>query len=143
VEQSHSAADIAELWNLATATGKVAARLCKTRMVTARHDRVADISWRRQPKNISALEVISAVDGPMMITSCVTSHGACDQSIRVRSVSPFAKVNESIVQYARVSILQMSEDSAGSRTVGLPISAGRVRAPFGAQHEKAGEAAWP
>jgi DNA-binding IscR family transcriptional regulator len=29
------------------------------------------------PKEISALDVINAVDGPVVITSCVTNHGNC------------------------------------------------------------------
>ena len=75
----------------------------------------------RPPKDISALEVISAVDGPMMITSCVTSHGACDQSNTCTVREPLRKVNESIVQVLRaVSISQMTQDSAEAELVGLP-----------------------
>jgi len=48
----------------------------------------------------------------MMITSCVTSHGACGQSNTCTVREPLRKVNESIVQVLRaVSISQMTEDS--------------------------------
>jgi len=75
----------------------------------------------RNPKEISALEVISAVDGPLMITSCVTSHGACEQSSTCTVREPLRRVNETIAQVLRtVTISQMSEDSPDAELVGLP-----------------------
>ena len=75
----------------------------------------------RDPKEISALEVISAVDGPLMITSCVTSHGACEQSTTCTVREPLRRVNETIAQVLRtVTISQMSEDSPDAELVGLP-----------------------
>ncbi len=75
----------------------------------------------RHPKEISALEVISAVDGPLMITSCVTSHGACEQSSTCTVREPLRRVNETIAQVLRtVTISQMSEDSPDAELVGLP-----------------------
>jgi Rrf2 family protein len=96
-------------------------RLAKHGLVTARHGSSGGYQLARHPKDISALEVISAVDGPMIITSCVTSHGACDQSSTCTVREPLRKVNESIVQVLRaVSISQMTEDSPEAELVGLP-----------------------
>jgi len=82
--------------------------------------RVAGINWRGIPRTFSALEVISAVDGPLMITSCVTSHGNCDQSGTCTVREPLRRVNESILQVLRaVTISQMSEESPEAELVGL------------------------
>ena len=94
--------------------------LAKHGLVTARHGSSGGYQLARHPKDISALEVISAVDGPLMITSCVTSHGNCDQSNTCTVREPLRKVNESILQVLRaVSISQMSEESPDAELVGL------------------------
>jgi DNA-binding IscR family transcriptional regulator len=57
------------------------------------------------------LEVISAIDGPVLITSCVTSHGNCDATDRCSVREPLRRVNESILQVlSTVTISQMSEE---------------------------------
>src|SRR6267154_4157544 len=120
-ERSHSASDIAEAYGIsAPLLAKVLQRLAKHGLVTARHGSSGGYQLARHPKDISALEVISAVDGPMMITSCVTSHGDCDQRNTCTVREHLRKVNESIVQVLRaVSISQMTEDSPEVELVGL------------------------
>ena len=119
--RSESAADIAEACGIsAPLLAKVLQRLAKHGLVTARHGSSGGYQLARHPKDISALEVISAVDGPLMITSCVTNHGACDQSNTCTVREPLRKVNESILQVLRaVSISQMSEESPDAELVGL------------------------
>src|SRR5271169_4353764 len=119
--QSQSAADIAEAYGIsAPLLAKVLQRLAKHGLVTARHGSSGGYQLARHPKDISALEVISAVDGPLMITSCITSHGVCDQSATCTVREPLRRVNESIVQVLRtVSISQMSEDSNEAELIGL------------------------
>src|SRR6202166_2009537 len=110
---AQSASDIADAYGIsAPLLAKVLQRLAKHGLVTARHGSSGGYQLARHPKEISALDVISAVDGPLMITSCVTSHGNCDQSNACTVREPLRKVNESIVQVLRaVSISQMTEDS--------------------------------
>jgi FeS assembly SUF system regulator len=121
-EHSHSAADIAEAYGISPQLlAKVLQRLAKHGLLTARHGSNGGYQLARHPKNISALEVISAVDGPLMITSCTTNHGTCDQSMTCTVREPLRKVNESILQVLRsVSISQMTEDSPEAELVGLP-----------------------
>src|SRR5277367_6782059 len=65
----------------------------------------------KEPSQISALDVISAIDGPVLITSCVTSHGACDATDRCTVREPLRRVNESILTVlSTVTISQMSEE---------------------------------
>ena len=121
-ERSHSATDIAEACGIAAPLlAKVLQRLAKHGLVTARHGSNGGYQLARPPKDISALEVISAVDGPLMITSCVTSHGICGQSTTCTVRDPLRRVNESILQVLdAVTISQMTEDSPESELVGLP-----------------------
>ena len=120
-ERSHSAADIAEVYGIsAPLLAKVLQKLARHGVVTARHGSSGGYQLARHPKDISALEVISAVDGPLMITSCTTSHGVCEQSNTCTVREPLRKVNDSILEVLRmVSISQMSEDPEGE-LVGLP-----------------------
>jgi FeS assembly SUF system regulator len=120
--RSQSASDIAEACGIsAPLLAKVLQRLAKHGLVTARHGSSGGYQLARHPKDISAFEVVSAVDGPLMITSCVTSHGDCYQSNTCTVREPLRKVNESILQVLRaVSISQMSEESPEAELVALP-----------------------
>ena len=120
-EQSLSASDIAEVYGISTPLlAKVLQKLAKHGVVTARHGSSGGYQLARPAKEISALEVISAVDGPLVITSCVTSHGTCDHSNTCTVREPLRKVNESIAQVLRaVTISQMTEDSPEAELVGL------------------------
>src|ERR1700684_351788 len=110
--QSQSASDIAEAYGIsAPLLAKVLQRLAKHGLVTARHGSSGGYQLARHPKDISALDVISAVDGPLMVTFCETSHGICEQRTTCTVRDPLRRVNESISQVlGAVSISQMAED---------------------------------
>jgi FeS assembly SUF system regulator len=122
-EHSLSASDIAQVYGIsAPLLAKVLQRLAKHGLVTARHGSSGGYQLARHPNDISALDVINAVDGPVVITSCVTSHGNCDQSLTCTVREPLRRVNESIAQVLRsVTISQMSEDSPDAELVGLSV----------------------
>ena len=50
----------------------------------------------KSAKEISAFEVIRAIDGPLFITSCITIHGPCDLTSTCTIKEPLRKVNDSI-----------------------------------------------
>ena len=50
----------------------------------------------RPASEISAFEVIRAIDGPLFITSCITIHGTCDLHGHCTIKEPLRKVNDSI-----------------------------------------------
>jgi Rrf2 family protein len=52
----------------------------------------------RDAGNISALEVIRTIDGPIILTSCFTEHGECDQSDRCTVREPLRRVHEAILE---------------------------------------------
>jgi Rrf2 family protein len=53
-------------------------------------------SLARRASDISAFEVIRAIDGPLFITSCITIHGTCDLHGTCTIKEPLRKVNDSI-----------------------------------------------
>jgi FeS assembly SUF system regulator len=107
-----SASEIAEEYGIsATLMAKVLQKLARESVVAAKHGSSGGYQLARDPDQISALDVISAIDGPVFITSCVTSHGACDATEKCSVREPLRRVNESILNVLNtVTISQMSED---------------------------------
>ena len=107
-----SAADIAQLYSISSPLmAKVLQKLAKHGVVTARHGSSGGYQLARDPSSITALEVISAIDGPLFITSCKTSRGDCYQTSTCTVREPLRRVNESILQVlSTVTISQLSED---------------------------------
>ena len=118
---SCSAAGIAEGYGIsATLMAKVLQRLAREGLVVAKHGSSGGYQLGRDPGHISALDVIAAIDGPVLITSCVTSHGNCDATARCSVREPLRRVNESILQVlGSVTISQMSEDPQDPALVAL------------------------
>lgn len=111
-ENACSASDIAEEYGIsATLMAKVLQKLAKNGLVAAKHGSTGGYQLAKQADRISALEVLTAIDGPVLITSCVTSHGNCDATDRCSVKEPLQRVNESILGVlSTVSIAQLSED---------------------------------
>jgi Rrf2 family protein len=112
VDAAQSASDIAEAYGISsTLLAKVLQKLARGGLVIAQHGSTGGYRLARHPSEISALDVISAVDGPVFITSCITSHGECYQSPTCTVREPLRRVNESIMQVlSTVTISQMSEE---------------------------------
>ena len=109
---SCSANEIAEEYGIsATLMAKVLQKLAKHGLVAAKHGSTGGYQLARQADHINALEVLTAIDGPVLITSCVTSHGNCDATERCSVKEPLQRVNESILGVlSTVTIAQLSED---------------------------------
>jgi len=116
-----SANDIAQEYGIsATLMAKVLQKLAKQGLVAAKHGSTGGYQLARQPDKISALEVLTAIDGPVLITSCVTSHGNCDASERCSVKEPLQRVNESILNVlSMVTIAHLSEEKQERSLVGL------------------------
>jgi len=78
-----SANEISEEYGISTTLmAKVLQKLARHGVVAAKHGSSGGYQLAKDPGQISALDVISAIDGPVLITSCVTSHGNCDATDR-------------------------------------------------------------
>lgn len=107
-----SANEIAEEYGIsATLMAKVLQKLAHHALVVAKHGSSGGYQLAKEPGQISALDVISAIDGPVLITSCVTNHGNCDATERCSVKEPLRRVNESILGVlGAVTISQLSEE---------------------------------
>lgn len=116
-----SANEIAEDYGISTTLmAKVLQRLARQGLVAAKHGSSGGYQLAKDPGEISALDVISAIDGPVLITSCVTNHGNCEATERCSVREPLRRVNESILQVlSAVTISQMSEDPQEPALVAL------------------------
>lgn len=95
---SCSAKDIAEAYHIpAEALAKILQKLVKAKLLVSHHGTNGGYALARDSRQISALEVIRAIDGPLFIASCLPHHsGGCDQSGCCTIREPLRQVNESI-----------------------------------------------
>src|SRR5947209_16978905 len=109
---SCSAKDVAEAYGIPQeALAKILQRLVKAGLLHSQHGTNGGYTLARDAHSISAFEVISAIEGPLFITSCVTVRGECGQSERCTIREPLRRVNESIEQVLRrITISEMKEE---------------------------------
>lgn len=77
----------------------------------------------RDPRFISALEVIRAVDGPIVLANCFTEHAYCGHSGRCTVKRPLKRIHDGILRLLEsVSIQDMLQDSEEDAPGFLPAS---------------------
>src|SRR4030088_1809903 len=97
-ENACSANEIADEYGISTTLmAKVLQKLARQSLVAAKHGSSGGYQLSKEPDQISALEVITAIDGRVLITSCVTSHGNCDATSKCSVREPLRRVNDSIL----------------------------------------------
>src|SRR6267154_2865312 len=116
-----SANEIAEEYGISTTLmAKVLQKLARNTLVAAKHGSTGGYQLAKDPDRISALDVITAIDGPVLIISCVTSHGNCDAASKCSVREPLRRVNESILQVLHtVTISQRCEEPQQEMLVAL------------------------
>ena len=92
-----SAKDIAEAYHIPPQLlAKILQTLAKAGLLVSHAGTNGGYALARDPGQISAFEVIRAIDGPLFITSCITIHGECDLTSSCTIKEPLRKVNDSI-----------------------------------------------
>jgi Rrf2 family protein len=109
--ESCSAKDIAEAYDIPQeAMAKILQRLVKSGFLRSHHGTNGGYVLARDPKAITAFEVIRAIDGPLFITSCSSEHDNCHQSSKCNVKEPLQKVNQSIREVLnRITVADMGE----------------------------------
>ena len=122
-QHSCSATEIAEEYGISTMLmAKVLQKLARQKIVVAKHGATGGYTLAKDPAQISALDVISAIDGPVLITSCVTSHGNCGAADKCSVREPLRRVNESIMNVlSAVTISQMTDEQSERALVELQL----------------------
>lgn len=116
---SLSAKDIAEAYHIPPQLlAKILQRLAKVGLLRSHAGMNGGYSLLKDPREISAFEVIYAIDGPLFITSCNTNHGSCDLTLSCTIKEPLARVNDDIsdlLKKIRISDLVDSDATHGHR----------------------------
>src|SRR5712671_5859719 len=109
---SCSAKDIAECYRIPLPLlSKVLQSLVRTGLLVSEQGTHGGYRLSRPAREISALEVIRAIDGPIILTHCFTEHSECDQSDLCPVREPLRKVHEGILRLlSSISISDMLQD---------------------------------
>jgi Rrf2 family protein len=118
-QRSASAKDIADSYRIPLPLlSKVLQKLVHTGLLVSEQGTHGGYRLSRAPQEISALEVIRAIDGPIILTQCFTEHAECDQSDRCPVREPLRKVHEGILRLlSSITISDMSRDDMPIPTV--------------------------
>jgi Rrf2 family protein len=91
-----SAKDLAEMYGIPQeALAKILQRLARSKLLTSQQGTNGGYVLSRDPRKISALEVIRAIEGPLFLTSC-NSDKVCSQSPKCTVREPLQKVSRTI-----------------------------------------------
>ena len=92
-----SAAEVAEVSGIALPTvSKLLKSLAKAELVTSTRGAHGGYCLARQPQQISAAEVIDALEGPVSITECSASDSHCDYERNCNVGSAWQRINVAI-----------------------------------------------
>ena len=118
-QRSASAKDIADSYRIPLPLlSKVLQKLVHTGLLVSEQGTHGGYRLSRAPQEISALEVIRAIDGPIILTQCFTEHAECDPSDRCPVREPLRKVHGGILRVlSSITIFDMSRDDMPIPTV--------------------------
>ncbi len=110
-----SAKEIAERYRIPLPLlSKVLQTLVRTGLLVSEQGASGGYKLARDPHEISALEVIRSIDGPIILTQCFTEHDEpieCDQSQLCPVREPLRKVHEGILRLlSGITIADLSSD---------------------------------
>jgi len=94
-----STKDIADAYHLPVPLlAKVLQMLTKVKILQSVAGTHGGYKLARDPRRISVLEVVRAIDGPVILTHCFTEHGVCEQSDKCTVREPLRRVHEGILE---------------------------------------------
>ncbi len=105
----HSAADVASSTTLAAPTvAKLLKALARAGLVTSVRGPQGGYTLARRPADISAAEIIDALEGPVALTECSASDHRCELESTCRVGGAWQQINLSIRDGLRdISLLQL------------------------------------
>ena len=127
--QSASAKEIAETYGLPLPLlAKVLQTLTREGFLSAAYGTNGGYRLARRADSINALEVIRAIDGPVILTSCSSKADPCYRNSKCTARGPLEKIRADILQLLERTTL--SEMSSGSppREKLVSLAASRINA---------------
>lgn len=130
---SSSAKEIAETYGIPSPLlSKILQKLAKNGFLRSEHGTNGGYKLARESREITALEVIRSIDGPIFLTACFTEHGYCVHTDKCIVRDPLQKVHEGILRLlANITIADMSAEGPQpegnltkepERLYGLPVT---------------------
>jgi Rrf2 family protein len=119
-EGSASAKEISDTYRIPLPLlSKILQKLTRDGFLQSEHGTNGGYRLRRNATQITALEVIRAIDGPIFLTSCFTDHNDCGLLDRCNVREPLRKVHEGIQQLlASMTISDMCDEEESSECCG-------------------------
>src|SRR5580693_3856747 len=122
-----SAKDIADAYHIpAQLLAKILQTLARAGLLVSHAGTNGGYALARAATEITAFEVIRAIDGPLFITSCITIHGACDLTSTCTIKEPLRKVNDSIKDLLNGIYIGDLVETSETETSGSPVGGGLV-----------------
>ena len=91
---------------------KLLQKLGKTGFLVSEYGANGGYRLAREPRRISALEVIRAIDGPIVLANCFTADARCGHAGRCTVKRPLKRIHEGILRLLdSVSIEDMLQES--------------------------------
>jgi Rrf2 family protein len=130
---SSSAKEIAETYGIPSPLlSKILQKLVKNGFLRSEQGTNGGYKLARDAREITALDVIRTIDGPIFLTACFTEHGYCCHTDKCIVRDPLQKVHEGILRLlANISIADMCVDTTQpdgnltkvpERLYGLPVT---------------------
>jgi Rrf2 family protein len=123
-QRSVSAKDIADAYRIPVPLlSKILQKLVKSGLLISEQGTNGGYRLARDPHEITALEVIRTIDGPIILTHCFTEHAECDQSDLCPVREPLRKVHEGILRLlSSITMADMSNDDMAIPQIPTVIS---------------------
>jgi Rrf2 family protein len=103
---------------------KVLQTLARSGFVTSEQGTRGGYRLARDPRRINALDVIRAIDGPILLASCFAAHSDCNQSERCTVREPLRKVHDGILRLLEsITITDLAGHPAGNASDGIGSAA--------------------
>ncbi len=125
-----SAAEVAEASGIALPTvSKLLKSLAKAELVRSTRGAHGGYRLARRPQQISAAEVIDALEGPVSITECSASNGHCDYEEHCTVGSAWQRINiairRALDEISLADLRRVDSPVPHFNLGGIPINVGR------------------
>jgi Rrf2 family protein len=116
---SASAKDIAEAYGIPLPLlSKVLQKLARGGLLLSEQGTNGGYRLAKDPTQISALEAIRTIDGPIILTQCFTEHSGCDKTLKCPVREPLRKVHEGILGLlSGITLADLAQDDMPVPTV--------------------------
>jgi Rrf2 family protein len=119
-QRASSAKDIADTYGIPLPLlAKILQKLTRTGFLVSEQGTHGGYRLAREARDITTLEVIRTIDGPIILTQCFTEHAECDQSSLCPVREPLRKVHEGILRLlSAITIHDLTDDHMPIPSIG-------------------------